>query len=132
MQRKRVEIAFVPWKRSLFSSVYKQASNPSFSPKRQDREKKLNCITHTYMESFARFYIRAKPFLAVILLQFGYAGMSIFAKFALNKGMSPHVFSVYRHAVATIVVAPFALILDRYFFQKIILSCFFFHAEASV
>ncbi|KAH9703166.1 WAT1-related protein [Citrus sinensis] len=39
--------------------------------------------------------------------------MSIFSKFALNKGMSPHVFAVYRHAVATIVVAPFALILDR-------------------
>ena len=92
-------------------------------------EKKLNCITHTYMESFARFYIRAKPFLAVILLQFGYAGMSIFSKFALNKGMSPHVFAVYRHAVATIAVAPFALILDRYFFQKIILSCFFFRLK---
>ncbi|KAL9421953.1 hypothetical protein AB3S75_034261 [Citrus x aurantiifolia] len=76
------------------------------------------------MESFARFYIRAKPFLAVILLQFGYAGMSIFSKFALNKGMSPHVFAVYRHAVATIVVAPFALILDRKVRPKMTLSIF--------
>lgn len=55
-----------------------------------------------------------KPFLTVISLQFGYAGLSIIAKFALNRGMSPHVLAAYRHIVATILIAPFAFFLDRY------------------
>ncbi|CAL1374459.1 unnamed protein product [Linum trigynum] len=56
---------------------------------------------------------QAKPFLAVIFMQFGYAGMSIITKFALDQGMSQHVLVVYRHAIATAVIAPFALIFDR-------------------
>lgn len=58
-------------------------------------------------------YEKAKPFLAVVFMQFGYAGMSIIAKSALNQGMSPHVLVVYRHAIATLVIAPFALVFDR-------------------
>ena len=54
-----------------------------------------------------------KPFLAVILLQFGYAGLSIIGKFALSKGMSQHAFVVYRKAIATVFIAPFAFVLDR-------------------
>ncbi|CAN0909472.1 WAT1-related protein At2g39510 [Linum grandiflorum] len=56
---------------------------------------------------------QAKPFLAVTFMQFGYAGMSIISKFALNQGMSQHVLVVYRHAVATVVLAPFAFYFDR-------------------
>ncbi|XP_059646998.1 WAT1-related protein At2g37460-like [Cornus florida] len=56
---------------------------------------------------------RAKPFLAVVFLQFGLAGMDILSKVALNEGMSNYVFVVYRHAIATIVMAPFAIILDK-------------------
>ncbi|KAJ4719831.1 WAT1-related protein [Melia azedarach] len=74
--------------------------------------------------SFARFCNRAKPFLAVIFLQFGYAGMSIISKFALNRGMSPHVLAAYRHAVATITIAPFALLLDRKVRPKMTFSIF--------
>lgn len=55
-----------------------------------------------------------KPFLTVISLQFGYAGLSIIAKFALDRGMSPHVLASYRHIVATLFIAPFAIFLDRY------------------
>ncbi|XP_008233582.1 PREDICTED: WAT1-related protein At2g39510-like isoform X2 [Prunus mume] len=55
----------------------------------------------------------AKPFVAVTLMQFGYAGMSIISKFALNRGMSQHVLVVYRHAVATVFIAPFAIVFDR-------------------
>lgn len=55
----------------------------------------------------------AKPFFAVIFLQFGLAGMDILSKAALNQGMSNYVLVVYRHVVATAVVAPFALILDK-------------------
>ncbi|CAN0881498.1 WAT1-related protein At2g37460 [Linum grandiflorum] len=56
---------------------------------------------------------RSKPFIAVIFLQVGLAGMDILSKAALNQGMSNYVLVVYRHAVATIVIAPFALFLDR-------------------
>jgi hypothetical protein len=66
------------------------------------------------MATASSSYDRAKPFLAVILLQFGYAGMFTITKHALDEGMSQHVLVVYRHAVATIVIAPFAFIFDRY------------------
>ena len=65
------------------------------------------------MESKNQLYNKVKPFMAVILLQFGVAGLSIIGKFALNKGMSQHVFIVYRNAIATVVTAPFAIVLDR-------------------
>ena len=75
------------------------------------------------MESMTQLYNKVKPFLAVILLQFGYAGLSIICKFALNKGMSQHVFVVYRSAIATVVTAPFAVVLDRSPSPR---YCFFF------
>ncbi|PRQ20862.1 hypothetical protein RchiOBHm_Chr7g0232741 [Rosa chinensis] len=56
---------------------------------------------------------RAKLVLAVILVQLRYAGLSIISMFALKKGMSPSTFIVYRMAIATIVLAPFAFILER-------------------
>ncbi|TQD77606.1 hypothetical protein C1H46_036878 [Malus baccata] len=61
--------------------------------------------------SMAEMLNRAMPFMAVTFMQFGYAGMSIISKFALNHGMSPHVLVVYRHAVATVFIAPFAVVL---------------------
>ncbi|KAK6140268.1 hypothetical protein DH2020_025964 [Rehmannia glutinosa] len=59
------------------------------------------------------WFHKAKPFLAVIFLQAGLAGMDIISKAALNEGMSNYVFVVYRHAVAFIVIAPFALAFDK-------------------
>ncbi|KAF2567432.1 hypothetical protein F2Q70_00024770 [Brassica cretica] len=66
-----------------------------------------------------------KPFLTVVSLQFGYAGLSIIAKFALDRGMSPHVLAAYRHIVATIFIAPFAFFLDRKIRPKMTLPIFF-------
>lgn len=63
--------------------------------------------------SASKVFMRAKPFLAVLFLQFGLAGMDILSKAALNEGMSNYVFVVYRHAIATIVIAPFAIFLDK-------------------
>ncbi|KAI5578729.1 hypothetical protein BDE02_08G045900 [Populus trichocarpa] len=77
------------------------------------------------MATASSSYDRAKPFLAVILLQFGYAGMFTITKHALDEGMSQHVLVVYRHAVATIVIAPFALVFDRKVRPKMTLSIFF-------
>ncbi|XP_042489044.1 WAT1-related protein At5g07050-like [Macadamia integrifolia] len=62
---------------------------------------------------FSSFIDRCKPYIAMISLQFGYAGMNIITKVSLNRGMSHYVLVVYRHAFATAVIAPFALILER-------------------
>ncbi|KNA07359.1 hypothetical protein SOVF_172670 [Spinacia oleracea] len=76
------------------------------------------------MEATRSLYNKAKPFLAVIFLQFGLAGMDILSKVALNRGMSNYVLVVYRHAVATIVIAPFALVFDKKVRPKMTLSIF--------
>ncbi|KAH0979774.1 hypothetical protein GBA52_006951 [Prunus armeniaca] len=74
--------------------------------------------------SMAQMINLAKPFVAVTLMQFGYAGMSIISKFALNRGMSQHVLVVYRHAVATVFIAPFAIVFDRKVRPKMTFSVF--------
>ncbi|XWS65443.1 hypothetical protein CRYUN_Cryun05aG0112900 [Craigia yunnanensis] len=66
---------------------------------------KLRCCGN-FLES-------SKPYFAMISLQFGYAGMNIITKVSLNRGMSHYVLVVYRHAFATAVIAPFALIFER-------------------
>ncbi|XP_021716703.1 WAT1-related protein At2g37460-like isoform X1 [Chenopodium quinoa] len=76
------------------------------------------------MEATRSLYIRAKPFLAVIFLQIGLAGMDILSKVALNRGMSNYVLVVYRHAVATFIIAPFALVLDKKVRPKMTVSIF--------
>ncbi|CAN1747029.1 WAT1-related protein At2g39510 [Linum perenne] len=43
--------------------------------------------------------------------------MNIISKYALNQGMSQHVLVVYRHAIATVVLAPFAFYFDRFCFS---------------
>ncbi|KAL5059871.1 hypothetical protein RYX36_031475 [Vicia faba] len=67
---------------------------------------------------------RMKPFLAVVFLQFGYAGMDVLSKAALNKGMSNYVLVVYRHIAAFVVIAPFALILEKKVRPKMTFSIF--------
>jgi drug/metabolite transporter (DMT)-like permease len=64
-------------------------------------------------ESLAKFYEQAKPYLAVICLQFGYAGSAIIAKSALNSGMSHYTYAVYRNLFAAVIFAPFAVVLER-------------------
>ncbi|KAL8467139.1 hypothetical protein ACS0TY_036017 [Phlomoides rotata] len=59
------------------------------------------------------FFDKIKPYLAMISLQFGYAGMHIVILLSFKRGFSHWVFVVYRHAVATIAFAPFALFFER-------------------
>ncbi|KAJ9694535.1 hypothetical protein PVL29_010159 [Vitis rotundifolia] len=75
-------------------------------------------------KSTYRLLYRVKPFLAVTFLQFGFAGMDVFSKVALNQGMSNYVLVVYRHAIATAVIAPFAVILDKKVRPKMTFSIF--------
>ncbi|XP_047342224.1 WAT1-related protein At1g21890-like [Impatiens glandulifera] len=67
---------------------------------------------------------KAKPYLGIISLQFGYAGMYIITMVSLKKGMSHYILVVYRHLVATLVIAPFALFLERKTRPKLTLSIF--------
>ncbi|KAF7091315.1 hypothetical protein CFC21_093916 [Triticum aestivum] len=54
-----------------------------------------------------------KPYLAMVLLQVGFAGMYIIAVASLKAGMSHFVLVVYRNLVATAVMTPFALYFER-------------------
>lgn len=56
---------------------------------------------------------KVKLYLAMVSLQFGYSGMHIITMVSLKRGMSHWVLVVYRHAAATLVIAPFALVLER-------------------
>lgn len=56
---------------------------------------------------------KAKPYLAMMLLQLGFAWLNIITALVLMSGMSNYVLTVYRHAIAFVVIAPFALVLER-------------------
>ncbi|XP_057443405.1 WAT1-related protein At1g43650 [Lotus japonicus] len=49
-----------------------------------------------------------KPYIAMLFIQFVYAGMALLSKVAISKGMSPYVFVVYRQTFATLALSPFA------------------------
>ncbi|GLJ17370.1 hypothetical protein SUGI_0301710 [Cryptomeria japonica] len=70
------------------------------------------------------FFEKSKPSLAMIAVQFGFAGLNILSKFALNQGMSHFVLVFYRHLVATIVMAPLAYIFERKTRPKLTLRIF--------
>ncbi|KAE8657951.1 putative Auxin-induced protein 5NG4 [Hibiscus syriacus] len=53
------------------------------------------------------------PALAMIGLQFVYAGVALFTRAALVKGLSPRVFVVYRQGMATLLIAPIAFFSMR-------------------
>lgn len=72
--------------------------------------------THKHKQSILKMlkqFIQAKLYVAVILLQFGFSGFAIIAQFALNQGTSHYTFAVYRNAIAAVVFAPFAIVLER-------------------
>ncbi|CAN6204513.1 unnamed protein product [Urochloa humidicola] len=54
-----------------------------------------------------------KPCAAMVVVQCIFAAMTLWVKAAFAGGMSPMVFVVYRQAVATLVLAPIALISNR-------------------
>ncbi|KAG8389754.1 hypothetical protein BUALT_Bualt01G0011500 [Buddleja alternifolia] len=66
-----------------------------------------------------------KPYLAMIALQFGYAGMYIITLISLKRGFSHWILVVYRHAVATLVFTPFAYFLEKKIRPKMTKSIFF-------
>ncbi|XP_028082022.1 WAT1-related protein At1g43650 isoform X2 [Camellia sinensis] len=65
------------------------------------------------LPSFVILMDSNKPYIAMIFIQFVYAGMALFSKAAIAKGMNPFVFVVYRQAFATVVLAPLAFFIER-------------------
>ncbi|KAF7086135.1 hypothetical protein CFC21_089472 [Triticum aestivum] len=65
-----------------------------------------------------------KPYLAMVLLQVGFAGMYIIAVASLKAGMSHFVLVVYRNLVATAVMTPFALYFERGLRPKMTITIF--------
>lgn len=60
----------------------------------------------------------------MVLLQLGFAGLYIISMICLNQGMSRYVLIVYRNAVATLAMAPFAFVLERKIRPKLTTSTF--------
>lgn len=63
--------------------------------------------------------------MAMVFLQFGYAGLFLISVVSLRQGMSHYVLVVYRNAVAAVVMVPFALWFERKTRPKMTLSVFF-------
>lgn len=54
------------------------------------------------------------PFLVMVFVQIGYAGMNITSKVALDSGMSPFVLVAYRQIFAALAIAPMSFFMERY------------------
>ncbi|KAF7850306.1 hypothetical protein BT93_L5635 [Corymbia citriodora subsp. variegata] len=65
------------------------------------------------------------PFLAMVIVQLGFAGMNITSKLAMDSGMNPFVLVTYRQIFATLATIPFALILERKTRPKITIPILF-------
>ncbi|GMN51757.1 hypothetical protein TIFTF001_020907 [Ficus carica] len=74
--------------------------------------------------SISETLVKMKPYLAMVSLQFGYAGMYIISMVSFKHGMSNFVLSVYRHVVAFVIMAPFAFVLERKIRPKMTLPIF--------
>ncbi|KAJ0764340.1 putative EamA domain-containing protein [Helianthus annuus] len=59
------------------------------------------------------FCRRGRSYLGVLFLQLGYAINNILVKSALNEGLNPYTFSVYRNVAAAVAFGPFALYFER-------------------
>ncbi|XP_074561145.1 protein WALLS ARE THIN 1-like [Curcuma longa] len=56
---------------------------------------------------------RVQLHVAMLALQFGYAGFHVVSRAALNMGISKVVFPVYRNIIALVLLVPFAYFLEK-------------------
>ena len=56
------------------------------------------------------------PLAAMVVLQFLDVGLSTISKAAMSKGMSRIVFIVYSNALATLILLPYAIIVERFIY----------------
>ncbi|CAL5348367.1 unnamed protein product [Camellia sinensis] len=64
------------------------------------------------------------PYICMVVCNIIFAGMALFAKAVISKGMNPYIFGAYRQAFATLALAPFAFYLERKELRSAILSTF--------
>lgn len=60
------------------------------------------------------FFKQGRPYIGVLFLQLGYAINNLLVKSALDMGLNPYTFSVYRNVAAALAFGPFALYFERY------------------
>ncbi|PWA76170.1 eamA domain, WAT1-related protein [Artemisia annua] len=70
------------------------------------------------------FCRRGSPYLGVLFLQLGYAVNSLLVKSALNQGLNPYTFSVYRNVAAAVAFGPFAYYFERKIRSQMTFSVF--------
>ncbi|KAL3504474.1 hypothetical protein ACH5RR_034315 [Cinchona calisaya] len=64
------------------------------------------------LQHFIASMEKHKPYIAMVIIQFIYTGMSLFSKAAISQGMKPSIFVAYRQAFATLALAPFAFFFE--------------------
>ncbi|KAK7345787.1 hypothetical protein VNO77_16398 [Canavalia gladiata] len=74
--------------------------------------------------AFGVVYEKFKPHLLMVLVQVVLSFLYFLVEDSLNKGMNPHVFVTYRHAVGGIVMLPFAYVLERKVWPKLTMMMF--------
>jgi hypothetical protein len=72
----------------------------------------MACIMKLY-KALKGAAISHQVLLAMTFIQFGFAGMTLISKAALNAGMNPLVFNAYRQMIATLVLALLVLLMER-------------------
>ncbi|KAL4575116.1 hypothetical protein LXL04_021957 [Taraxacum kok-saghyz] len=73
---------------------------------------------------FWRFWKQGRPYVGVLFLQLGYAINNLLVKSALDEGLNPYTFSVYRNIAAAVAFGPFALYFERKIRTRMTFSVF--------
>ncbi|KAI3464501.1 hypothetical protein Pfo_021164 [Paulownia fortunei] len=87
-----------------------------------DQERAMGDLN--FLGTMCVIFNKMKPYLAMVALQFGYAGMYIITLVSLKRGFSHWILVVYRHAVAALVFSPFAYFLEKKIRPKMTKSIF--------
>lgn len=77
------------------------------------RKKRTRKSSIEKMVNLSESFNKMKAYLAMVGLQFGYAGMYIISLVSLKGGFSHWILVVYRHVVASLVFCPFAYFLEK-------------------
>ncbi|XP_020231550.1 WAT1-related protein At5g07050-like [Cajanus cajan] len=74
--------------------------------------------------AFGVMYGKYKLHLIMVLAQVASSFLYFLLEASINKGLNPHVFVTYRHAVGGIVVLPFAYVRERKAWPKLTMTLF--------
>ncbi|KAJ4733830.1 WAT1-related protein [Rhynchospora pubera] len=98
---------------SLFSTLW--TSNNTHTPHTNTGAKRHSASEMADVDTRAICGVPEKVQLhvAMLALQFGYAGFHVVSRLALNMGISKVVFPVYRNIIALILLVPFAYFLEK-------------------